>query len=89
MAEQRKMAVKKTAPPADKGLLQCKRFWSSIIGIGIMIVTQINPIVGDELRGVQDVIAAIIITLVTGYHVQDAVTSHHEGKLMRESQNGG
>ena len=84
------MAVKKTAaPPADKGILQSKRFWVLIIGIVTMIVTEVNPIAGAELQNAQGEIAAMITALLFGYSGQDIIKSHHEGKMMREGQNGG
>lgn len=85
------MAVKKAAAPAaaDKGILQSKRFWVLIIGIVTMIVTEINPVAGAELQNAQGEIAAMITALLFGYSGQDMVKSHHEGKMMREGQNGG
>ena len=61
-----------TRPRGLNGLFHSKRFWSSIIGIVVMIISAHVPSLEDNLQHIAPTIAAIVMTIIGGYSVQDA-----------------
>jgi hypothetical protein len=58
-----------TIPP----LFKSKRFWSALVGIILLIVTELSPDLGSAFSGIQEHILLIIGLLIGGYAIEDAI----------------
>lgn len=52
-------------------LMKSKRFWTLILGLIIMIVTEVSPQWGIDLRNQQTSILAVVGLAIGGYSLQD------------------
>ncbi len=49
-------------------LFRSRRFWSAIIGIVLLVVTEFDPELGSAFGGIQDHILLIVGLLIGGLH---------------------
>lgn len=52
-------------------LLKSRRFWTALIGIVVLVITQLNAEAGGTLGRLQEEIVSIVGLLLGGYIVED------------------
>ena len=54
-------------------ILRSKRFVSAVIGIVVLILSNVSPEIGRLFGDIQEPVAQIILLLIGGYAVEDAI----------------